>query len=400
MKTKHFTALAALPFIFGCGFEFTSQYDRIEERTVRPLAFVYDNKGLAEAAPGDTVTCKMYFAGEQVRSIRLTATTSLIINSFGADTFADTFPLDKYAVPGSYTEFFGGKTDSARIRFVVPADIISSRFSDDATIGSLLPAGIADSLLPEQLRSMKPSDIITIIEALGSRGIPAGEAAVLPAINPDSVAAALPALFQALTVSMKLFATVNDRYRIESTLAIRYNSRFSALLPALPVNHPPAISWVRCYRVRGDRAIFDPVIDSGSVDTVFELFPAAQPILIDMGYHYFLVADSAAASLDSGFSLTDRSFRRRPEQLRYEWFFQYDGSIVGVSPDSLMTLDNAFGGPSVELLPSLDTKLTEFNLWLVTRDSFLGEKLRPVGIDIKCIEGAFVYSEAYRKRHR
>ena len=400
MKPKRRLVFAALPLLVGCGFTFTTQYDRIEERTVRPLAFIYDDRGFAEAAPGDTVTCRMYFAGLPVRSIRLTATTSLIVNSFGADTFADTVSLDTYAVPGSYTEFFGGETDSARIRFVVPADIISRQFGDDATIGSLLPAGISDSLLPEQLRSTKPSDIIRIIEAFGNGGILPANAALPPGVIPDSVVAALPAIFQALTVSMKLFATVNDRYRVESTLTVRYNSRFSALMPALPVNHPPAITWIRCYRVRGDRATFDPVIDSASVDTVFNLFPAAQPVLIDTGYHYFLVADSAAASLDSGLSLTDRSLLRRPEQLRYEWFFQYDSSVAGVPPDSLMTLGNAFGGPSVELLPSLDTKLTTFSLWLVTRDSFLGEKLRPVGIDLKCIEGSFSYSEAYQKRHR
>jgi hypothetical protein len=397
---RGFFCIAGLLGAAGCGIDFTTQYDRIEERTVRPLAFVYDNHGFAEAAPGDTVTCRMYFAGEPVQSIRLTTTTSLVINSFGTDTFADTVSLDKYAVPGSYAEYFGGATDSAVIRFVVPADIISRQFSSDATIGSLLPPNIADSVLPEPLRSIKPSDLIALIESFGNGSTPAGAPPVLPALLPDSVAVALPAVFQALTVSMKLFATVNNRYRMESTFTIRYNSRFAAQLPTLPVNRPPEVNWVRCYRVRTGATLFDPVADSATIDSVFELSPGIQTVVIDTGYRYFLVADSAVASLDSGFSVTDRSSARRPEQLRYEWFFQYGDSVAGVPPDSLMTLDNGFGGPVIELLPSLDTRLSRFNLWLVTRDSFLGEKLRPVGFDILCIQGMFSYTDAYRSRHR
>lgn len=397
-QRRKLLSIAVLLGVAGCDINFTTQYDRIEERTVRPLAFIYDNHGLPEAAPGDTVTYRMYFAGEPVHSIKLTATTSLVINSFGTDTFADTSSIDKYAIPGSYAAFFGGETDSASIRFVVPADIISSQFDEDATIGSLLPANIADSMLPEPLRAMKPSDIIRTIEALGS-GFSGDSAELLSTLIPDSIAAALPAVLQALTVSMKLFATINDRYRVESTLTVRYNSRFAALLPDLPVNRAPRIDGANCYRIRSDRPFFDPAIDSNDIDTVFRLYPATDTIVIDTGFHYFFAADTSSASFDSGFSLTDPSHRRRPEEWQSEWFFQSDSAVGNTPPTSLMTLDNAFGGQSVELQPSLDTRLVNFNLWLVTRDNFLGEKLRPVGIDIRCIEGTFRYTDAYKKQH-
>ena len=54
----------------GCGLEFPDRYDRVDNDRVRPLAFVFDNRGLAEGAPGDTVDLHAYFAGEEVNRIR------------------------------------------------------------------------------------------------------------------------------------------------------------------------------------------------------------------------------------------------------------------------------------------------------------------------------------------
>jgi hypothetical protein len=394
MKYLLSTGASLAVLLLGCGIDFSTRYDRIEESRVRPLAFVYDHEGYAEAAPGDTVSLRGYFAGERVTSIDWTVSTTLIVNQFGTDTFADTVAFDRYMVPGSYHEYFGGITDSVRFNFVVPDDLVRSRFSDDMTIAGLLPPGVADTLLPGSVREMTPASLIDLIEVFGSGDLPSGSFTL-----PDSIAAMIPVLLQAFTVNMKVFARINGHYLVESTFTVRYNTRLHRNLPSVPVNRNPVIEWIRCYRLRKDPAVFDPVHDGGLVDTVFRLFPENDTIVIDAGYHYFFAADSGTAALDSGLSLTDPSHRRRPEQLSYEWFYQNADTIPGQQFDSLMLLDNAFRGTSVTLLPSFDVRLRHFNLWLVSYDGFLGEKFRPVGFALYCINGTFAYTDAYRNLH-
>ena len=392
--------LLILPVLLpGCGINFSTRYDRVEENRVRPLAFVFDNRGFAEGAPGDTVACTAYFAGETVQTIEWTVATSLVIDQFGRDTFADTVSLDKYLLPGSYDEHYGGATDSVRFRFVLPPDIIRNQFSADQTIADLLPAGVADSLLPETVRALSPSALIDLVE-LFAGGVDTAAVTAPPTVNlPDSVVAMLPVLLQAFTVDMKLFARVNGSYRVESTFTVRYNTRLHRLVPGIPVNRNPVVEWIRCYRVTKNPVVFDPLADRNIIDTVFRLFPETDTILIEPGYHYFFVADSAVASRDSAVSLTDPALQRRPEELSYEWFFENADAGFGGATDSLMLLENAFRGPSVTLLPSVDVRLRDFTLWLVTYDSFLGEKLRPTGFSFRTVHGSFTYSDVYRKEH-
>lgn len=388
---------------FGCGIDFSTRYDRVEENRVRPLAFVYDNHGYAEGAPGDTVTCTAYFAGESVRSIVWTVATSLIINQFGRDTFADTVSLDEYLVPGSYEKYFSedrASTDSVEFRFVLPADIIRDQFPDNQTIADLLPAGVADSLLPEAVRTMSPSALIDFVELFSGGNDTVSVTALPDGALPDSVVSMLPVLLQAFTVNMKLFARVNGTYLVESTFAVRYNTRLHRVIPDISVNRNPVIEWIRCYRVTKEQVVFDPLIDKSIVDTVFRLFPESDTILIEPGFNYFFVADSAVASRDSAVSLTDPALQRRIEEYSYEWFFENTGIDADPASDSLMLLDNSFLGPSVTLLPSLDVSLRNFTLWLVVYDSFLGEKLRPTGFTLKSIQGTFAYSDAYARLHK
>ena len=391
--------LTILIFIAGCGIDFTSHYDRIEESRVRTLAIIYDNNGVAEGAPGDTVQCAAYFAGEQVSSVDWTVATALIINQFGRDTFADTVSLDRYMVPGSYHEYSGGTTDSIRFSFILPHDLIRSQISDTVTIADMLPAGFTDSLLPESARMLTPSSLIDLVE-LFSGGVPPVDTPVdVPKVLPDSVLKMLPVLLQVFTVNMKLFARINGKYRVESTFTVRYNSRLHRAVPQIPVNRNPVIEWIRCYRVREERVVFNPLEDGALADTVFNVFPDRDTILVDVGYHYFFVADSGTRSLDSSISLSDATQEYRPEEYVYEWFYQNGDSIPGKPFDSLMLLENAFRGTSVSLLPSLDVRMRNFNLWLVTYDSFLGEKFRPVGFSLQCMQGVFTYTDAYRKRY-
>ncbi len=405
MRRSSFLAAATVILASGCGADFSTRYDRIESDRVRNLAFVYDNHGAAEGAPGDTVWCTVYWAGEQVKSVDLSVATAPITDRLGVgDTIGDTIPLDRYLVPGSLVEHFGGETDSLRFAFKVPSDIISAKFTDDATIGSLLAVEIADSV-PVWLREVRPARILGLIERFSDPGAPAmGLDAFMDSLSGGvegvgtAVLSSLPLLLQTLTVNMKLFATVNSHYRMESTFTVRYNSRLRKIDASIPVNRNPRVGRVNCYRVKGDMVVFDPEENRDAIDTVFRIFPRTDTVLIDKGFRYFLVADSLIGSPDYGVSLTD-PMNRYPENYSYEWFFRNGpGAVMHI--DSLLTLNNGFGNESVELVPSVDTRLTGFGLWLVTFDGFLGEKLRPVGFEVKCMSGTFAYTDAYLNGRR
>ncbi len=390
--------------LLGCGIDFSTRYDRIEENRVRPLAFVYDNNGLAEASPGDSVWCTVYFAGEQVNTIDFSITSSLIINRFGRDTFADTVSLDRYLIPETYMEFFGGETDSVKFRFIVPAEIIRNHFARYQDIGSLFPPSVSDTVVPKTLRDIKPSEIIDVIELLT-----AGEISSESVSNPFNIATYdtdiqnivtfLPMLLQVFTVNIKIFALVNNHYLTESTFSVRYNSRLAGIIPAIPVNHNPSIDWIRCCRVKSNKLLFDPIKDSALIDTVYELYPGCDTIQIDTGYRYFLAADTLQF-IDSCFSITDSAMSRQPERFSCEWFFQNSGTSQDMSVDSLVSLGVNFTGSSIEITPPVDTRLRRVNIWLVMYDSFLGERLRPVGFSLKGVRCIFSYSDEYVKKYR
>jgi hypothetical protein len=407
MNTVRLTPVMILPMAVLCGIQFPTRYERVEDDRVRTLAFVFDNKTLAESAPGDTVTLHSYFSGERVSSIRWTMATQVVTDVFLGDTFGDTVSMEGYMVPGRYREHFGGATDSAVFDFVVPRDVITAHFSGGATVAGLMPPGIPVPL-PEPLASMPASALIAALDSIA--GMLPARAAELPAYPPyqqlTSVLAgaglgleALEPLLQMSSVTVKVLASVNFKYRVESELTVRYNSRFHVLEPAIRVNRNPAVEWVSVVRLMKDSSalFFDPLRDTGKIDAVFPLNAAGDTVPIDEGYRYFLVCDSAAASLDSGRSLTGGVAGR--EDLLYRWFFRNDDHVAGVPLDSLVGIQQSMFN-SAALLPPVDTRMTHFTLWLVARDQFLGERLRPAGFAFLSRECVLSYSDAYLRAHR
>ena len=72
----------------------------------------YSITGDWQRAPGDTVDLHAYFAGEEVNRIQWTISTTVLLGSFGVDTYYDVISLQSLVVPGSYMEYSGGLTDS------------------------------------------------------------------------------------------------------------------------------------------------------------------------------------------------------------------------------------------------------------------------------------------------
>ncbi|MCX7727064.1 MAG: hypothetical protein N2053_09480 [Chitinispirillaceae bacterium] len=395
-------SLLLILFLGDCGMELSTRYDRIEEDRVRPIAFVYDNNGLAEAAPGDTVNCKVYFAGEKVDSVELSMSISTIANFFGSNLYNDTFSLESYIIEGSKRIISSPEMDYLVFDLVIPPDIIKKRFPENIKISELLSSYIADTIFPQEFKNLKPSEVIEVIENI-ARGEDSTSLTLLPfyQLTNDTIFSILNGFLQALTIETKIYAKVNNKYKVESILVIRYNSLLAKVIPNIPINRNPNYNWIKCFRVRGlNNSMFDPLSDYKAVDTVYELFPRVDTIEIDVGYQYFLVADSNIFPVDYGYSLTEKSGIKRQETFWYEWLYENQNTLNKKDMDSLMILGNSVGNNIVELLPSLDSRLKEFSLWVVLRDRFIGERLRPVGFNVKYIKGFFSYSEAYKNRYR
>jgi len=102
----HFLSLVLIALCvilhISCVDPFSTRYERIDADRVRPIALVFEP---AEAAPGDTVTMNVWFAGEPVTDLNWTASFDYIFNQFGIDTALDTFSLvsSMYYVAGSDT---------------------------------------------------------------------------------------------------------------------------------------------------------------------------------------------------------------------------------------------------------------------------------------------------------
>ena len=387
--------------------QFPTRYDRVENNLVRPLTFVYDNHTLAEGSPGDTITLHSYFAGEHVTSIDWTIATQVLAGGFGIDTFGDTVSLSTYTVPGSYHEYFGGNTDSATLDFVISADIIRKQFASSATVMSLLPAQTV-SLIPPSIASEPLQILVDALDDIASK-IP-NQIADLPydpayqwltttLQNGGLGIADLEPLLQIFSINIKIFALVNGKYHVESTYTVRYNDKYHYLDSRIPVNHNPVINWVEVCRLKkgASSSSFDPIADANEIDTIFRLDTANDTVPIDEGYHYFLVCDSAVASLDSGYSLTSANVQR--EDLLCDWLFRDEDQVPGIPLDSLVALGSGRSN-AVELLPPVDTRMQHFSLWLVGYDRFRGERLRPVGFTFLFRHGVFRFSEAYKNAHK
>jgi hypothetical protein len=407
MKHKCLLPSILLPLTLFCGIQFPTRYERIENDRVRGIAFVYDNKTLAEASPGDTVTLHAYFAGERVSSIQWTVATRVISDLFAGDTFGDTVSLFNFMVTGRYHEYLGGNTDSAVMDFVVPADVIRKQFNNTSVVSSVLPSPAA-ALVPPSVLSAPVSALFDVFDSIAAK-IPGRIAELQYDSSYRWLASALQSygtglaglepLLQIFSVNIKIFALVNDQYQKESTFTVRYNGKFHFLEPSIPVNHNPVINWIEVCRLKKGvkMTFFDPLRDADKIDAVFPLDSADDTIPIDEGYRYFLVCDSAAASLDSGYSLTKGNIDR--ENLMCRWFFRNEDPAAGVQQDSLMGIGQSSSN-AVELLPPVDTRMKTFSLWLVGYDEFLGERLRPRGFTFLQRRGVFNYSAAYNQAHR
>jgi len=376
---------------------FPVRFERIEGDAFRPLTAVF--KPQAEAAPGDTLTMIAHFAGNPVRSIdSLQITYRPVRNIFETvDTFTN---LDPLRIVDSTHHL----PDSLIVRFVIPDTVL-----DEGLAGQLdeLP------LSPGQRREMS-----NLIASFSSGSI---DLSVLGAV-PDSVLHGLiiPAL-QTLGTRANVFVNATSRNgttlpcRYEFT--VRYHSRFQdipVLADRLAVNRNPGIRWLGVYRVEGKNIYgFHPSKKSFrgtyTLDYLYHAFDSSlevDTIVIDTGYTYFMAADSGImADAPPGAPDTTRDLfhlvtpdrdTMLMEEFYYRWFYR-NLDEAELPLDSLFVI--AGGGTSIaRMLPSLDTSMRRFKVWLAVYDELIGDYKRPRGMTVLQEEGVLRYTKAYRDK--
>ncbi|HEX3020686.1 MAG TPA: hypothetical protein VHP36_10310 [Chitinispirillaceae bacterium] len=370
--------IVLMAFLLHCGYEFPTSYESVDGNKVRPIAVIFDNNGMPEGAPRDTMTVKTYFGGEPVKAI----TWSYLYNSNSSDTIQ----LQKIIVPGTYEEYTGTNTDSIIFRLVIPDSFIRNEFTKIQSFGALVPEYIS-STFSTALIQRKPGDVLDFLDLLSSGPSRAQNAdSLFRFLAGDSNAdfkTVLPYILQIFSVYLKIHAVINGKYEMESSLTVRYNAKLRYLGSYIPVNMNQKIEKMYLYRVKGDKESFESGKDI--IDAIYDL-AMVDSIPYEKGCSYFLEVVRKDPQ-DSAFSM---SGFRDLENHTCEWFMQ-DNNKLNASDRNCFKIKYEMSRTSLVKInmPSNPVNRT-FLVWCVMYDYFIGERLRPVGFSMQCFKETFV----------
>jgi hypothetical protein len=382
-------------FLLACGVNLPDQYENIEK--LRALAITFDNHGFSESAPGDTVYMRAYFSGDNVNTAHWFVSTQLISGIFGSDTFVDSVAMEKVVIPGTYTEYFAGKTDSIALSFKIPDDAIRKGFNLSKPVASLLPATIDDSLR-KVLSTFTIGQVLDLLDNITQKPEllnPAMFSLLLGSntdMSPEQLKFNMSILLQVFSTKIMISGLINDYYMVKTYQTVKYAAKMKRSGLDVEVNRVPVIDKVQLYKVSGDRNSFDPL--GAEVKMVYTLNENTDTVYIEKGYSYFLKASMVDSLLDSG--LDYRVGTRNCELYYYKWFFRNDDEVPGVAMDDLMKISQpTLDSNTVRLYPSLDKRMEKFSIWLSVYDDLFGVRLRPRGFTFKAMQGVFKYSTDY-----
>jgi hypothetical protein len=274
----------------------------IQGDKLRVIGIVFSPR--PDAAPGDTITARAYFAGKAAQRIDGYKISYSIVKP---DTFVD---QREPAIVGKKMWL----PDSMEVSFV----IAESLFTKDATCPALAP------------------DLVDKINTLSKDT--AGCAALTADSGPD-IQNALRLLSRESGLLFDLHSDDGATLKVQSRFLVRYNSRFRK---CMDVNNNPDISAVRLYSVEGKniksfdpdqpdfhgRFTSQPIYDASSPESI------AETLRIRDNTSYFLGPDS----LHTDF-YTNNLGIREAETIQYAYFYEMDKSI-GSDYDSVVTQIN------------------------------------------------------------
>lgn len=374
----------------GCGANLPDQFENVEK--LRSLAITFDNNGYAEAAPGDTVCMRAYFSGETVWSAQWWVSTQLLSGIyFGADTFIDSIPIHELVIPGSYSEFSGGKTDSITVNLKIPEDVIRKQFDLSKPVSSLLPQGINDSAR-NALSTLTIGQVFDALDLISALGM------INPSIQDTLYGGLLSKknlslMLQAFSVRIRISGIVNGYFKLKTFLTVKYSMRMNRMGIDVEVNRNPIIDSVLLYKVIGNHSALDP--ESKNVRSVYNLTDQLpDTILIEKGHTYFLKAEETDTLADYGYTYSNATYQK--EHFVHKWFYRNEDDVPGTAMDNLVKIGMpTFDSNTVKLYPPLDKRMKNFSIWLAVYDEIYGVRLRPVGFTFKAMHGVFRYSEDY-----
>lgn len=363
--------------------EFDS-FERIEDEKLRVIGMQFNPA--AEFAPGDTVTCTVHFAGNDVISI--SEFSVAYIHKYDRN---DYFPDErKIAIVDSVLWL----PDSAQFRYTVPHDVF----------------------LKEQWYGSADSTTVKAVVGLIGQDQRLNEA-IVDALSADSLSQFLDILssfYSRCHLFFKARSQNGTTLKIHGEFVIRYNSLYPNLLP---VNNNPQIRWVGIYKVSNSIGKnFNPhnpsMKNKYTISYLYnEYYPekVCDTIEIDTGFTYFLAGDegknvivdfSGDTIVDTTIDFIENSDTKTvPEKYTYRWFYQ-NVDCPSIDPDSLLTLDNMDVWYSLtELKPPLFTDMSNFKIWLVVYDEGYTWN-RPRGYAIRGVQGIFRYTDAYKRSVR
>jgi hypothetical protein len=338
---KTFLLLCALA-VAGC-LPKMPEYAELESDRLRVLAVVFSPR--PEAAPGDTMRAKAYFAGKAASGIDDYGVSFAIVKP---DTFIDQEPLtivsEKTWLP-----------DSMEISFVIPDSLLFR----DATGAPLAPGSA------EKIRGLA-ADTSGCAAAGGSDGI--------------SLETALRPLYKESCLLFVMHATDGAALKVQSRFLVRYNSRFRQ---CMEVNENPEVSKVRLYSVEGKKlTAFDPAKPEfqGKFSSAL-LFSASSPmslaetLRVSGDKSYFLAADSARPDF-----YTNNTGIREAETMKYTYFYEPDKTI-GTDFDSVLVHKSPLS-PIVKLNPPDRPDPYSIKIRLVVHDES-GDAIRSKGFAVR-----------------
>lgn len=384
MRFNYTFLLACSLIVFTSCVEY-DRFERIEDEKLRVIAVRYEPT--ADFAPGDTLTGKVYFAGNKVSSV--SDFSLAYIHNYDKN---HSFP-DERKIELIDTTFW--LPDSMQFKYRIPEDVFikenNQGTSDTAKMRSVV-----------ELIKMNDMSGGTFLESI-------------PKDSLQSIFAQLSALYLRPNLFFHAHSINGFDLKVNSEFIIRYNSKFPKYLP---INHNPQIKWIAVYKVPDNISSNFSPLDPNLAGKFNESFlyneyspeKVVDTIEIDAGYKYFLFADYGTNTYVnlSGDTIHDTTcdfveyptkdtVYNLPESYFYRWFFQNMDNVDEVK-DSLLTVGESGSEMDLaELTPPVFTSMKHFKIWLVVYDGFGGQYDRPKGYAMRSVSGVFKYTEAYQK---
>ncbi|MBD3391910.1 MAG: hypothetical protein GF418_07570 [Chitinivibrionales bacterium] len=416
----------AVALVAGCS-NWPTRFERIDQGDrPRVLDFVYVNlqdSSLCEAAPGDSMMLVAYFSGVPIESIKWGVSWNVILSPYFGDAVKSVEQLEYEEVTPDVSGFDTSVTQIRAIRFRVPDDVVAE--SDGVSEDLLAQQGVEREEIVELLDLMATSDPVQVYqdprfqEFMASFGGMSSDSVSADSAALDSALVFMNFFLQAMSAPARIFATINDVYKVESDFTVRYN-RHLTWLPGVSVNRNPVIHFMGIHKVKNPAPVRLNVAEMSILDTTYVLFSAGfeiEPrdtlligpaycrmdtagadaaILLDTGYTYYVAVDSG---IIRGEEMRDDGVTKNgtiePETYFTQWFYQHDSTEMdGVDPNDLMIVGSG-GRPVQQLLPPLDTGITTATLWVQVYDFSAGEIVRPYGSSLAGADIRFEYTDAY-----